>query len=205
MWLQYQNVRAVSMRLCESLEIDDLNLQAVPETSPLKWHLAHTTWFFETFLLKPYLARYEPFNPHFEYLFNSYYNAVGKQFPRARRHLLSRPTINEVYAYRQHVDAGLHRLLLEEATTQDIKQRLILGLNHEQQHQELMLTDLKFNWALNPLHPVYSASPLPVSAPPAPLAFVESEAGLFETGCDTAATCKTSPFAFDNEGPRHQV
>ncbi len=206
LWQGYQAVRTCSMQLCESLNIDDLNLQAMPETSPLKWHLAHTSWFFETFLLKPYLPAYRTINRHYEYLFNSYYNAVGKQFPRSQRHLLSRPSYDEVCAYRQVIDELMHALLMSAHAGSDVLiQRLILGMNHEQQHQELMLTDLKFNWALNPLHPVFSTSPLPASVVPEPLCFTECEQGLFTVGYTPDDASDPAQFAFDNEGPAHRV
>ncbi|MDX1451680.1 MAG: ergothioneine biosynthesis protein EgtB [Oleiphilaceae bacterium] len=206
LWQRYQSVRSASMLLCEALEVDDLNLQAVPETSPLKWHLAHTTWFFETFLLKPFQRDYQPFHPQFEYLFNSYYNAVGRQFPRPQRHLLSRPTIDEVYAYRKEIDARMHDLLSSaKEESKPLQQRLVLGLNHEQQHQELMLTDLKFNWSLNPLYPVYCEAPLPKSTPAPVLRFIAQTQGVVEIGHVAQDLSHPDTFAFDNEGPRHRV
>ena len=153
----YRTVRRQSEALCRPLEPDDYGLQAMPETSPLKWHLAHTTWFFETFLLKPYRSGYRAFNPHYEYLFNSYYNQVGAQFPRARRGLLSRPTVEEVDGYRAHVDTAMAALLVDADETQwpEIAARTTLGCQHEEQHQELFLTDIKYNLSVNPLNPAY--------------------------------------------------
>jgi hypothetical protein len=130
----------------------------MPDASPPKWHLAHTTWFFETFLLKTFSKGYSAFHPAFEHLFNSYYNGVGEPFPRSRRGHLSRPTVDEVTAYRQHVDAEVCALLdlAEQGDCwAEISRILLLGLHHEQQHQELLLTDIKYNLGHNPLHPAY--------------------------------------------------
>ncbi|MDC0661493.1 ergothioneine biosynthesis protein EgtB [Marinobacter sp. SS21] len=204
----YCKVRRQSETLCAGLEPEDLCLQGMPDTSPLKWHLAHTTWFFETFVLKPFHAGYQSFNDCFEYLFNSYYNAVGKQYPRPRRHLLSRPTVREVSAYRQMVDECVLGLLESPGTADcaELCHRLILGLNHEQQHQELMLTDLKYCLSLNPLAPVYNDTPIPASQA-SPLTFSEFPGGDGEMGCGRAGGQADSVggFCYDNEGPRHRV
>src|SRR5947209_695618 len=141
---RYREVRRLSEQLCRPLAVEDYVVQSMPDASPAKWHLAHTSWFFETFLLAPGLPDYRPFSADFAYLFNSYYNAVGDRHPRPQRGLLTRPTVEEVYRYRAHVDRALTRLL--EAADSDRLRRvgpvLTLGLNHEQQHQELLLTDL---------------------------------------------------------------
>ena len=173
------------------------------DASPPKWHLAHTTWFFETFLLKPFATGYQPFHPQFEYLFNSYYNGVGAQYPRPRRGLMSRPTVAEVLDYRRHVDEAMADLL--DRDDPEVRQRLVLGLHHEQQHQELLLTDIKYNLGNNPLRPAYRhdlpgrAAEGAVTAPGAP-GWVEFDGGVFEIGSATGTR-----FCFDNETPRHQV
>src|SRR4029077_12925948 len=140
--------------------IEDYVIQSMPDASPVKWHLAHTSWFFETFILIPHFPNYRPFHPDFGVLFNSYYNAVGPRWPRPDRGLLSRPTVAEVFAYRAHVDQGMAKLF--EPDNKDLLDRvagtLALGLNHEQQHQELILTDFKHALACNPLRPVYRQS-----------------------------------------------
>jgi ergothioneine biosynthesis protein EgtB len=199
---EYAAVRRASAALAQPLAVDDYGLQAMPEVSPAKWHLAHTTWFFETFLLKPYASGYRVFNPQFEYLFNSYYNHVGAQFPRARRGLLSRPTVEEVFHYRAHVDTALAALLAGAPEQQwpDIAVRVTLGCQHEEQHQELFLTDIKYNLSVNPLQPAYRAD-LPSSARDGGDAFgwIEQPGGIQEIGHAGAG------FAFDNEGPRHRV
>src|SRR5207247_3531227 len=129
-------------------------VQSMPDASPVKWHLAHTTWFFETFLLQRCLPVYRPYHPEFRYLFNSYYNAVGPGWPRLERGLLVRPTVAEVFLYRRHVHEHMTRLLAR-TTDEDVAGIVMLGIQHEQQHQELILTDLKHAWAANPLQPVY--------------------------------------------------
>ena len=158
---RYQQTRQQSLQACEPLAIDDFGLQAEVFTSPPKWHLAHTSWFFETFLLTPYLKNYRSPSEQYEELFNSYYNGVGEQFPRARRGLLSRPTVEEVMAYRAHVDGAMTQLLddINHAQRQSIVVRGRLGIEHEQQHQELFYTDLKYSLAVNPMFPGYSGDP----------------------------------------------
>src|SRR5437867_3446025 len=147
---RYHDVRRTTERLCQPLSVEDHVIQAMPDVSPTRWHLAHVTWFFETFVLKPFLPSYEPVDQRYEYLFNSYYNSVGPQFARSQRGHLSRPTVAEVFAYRAHVDEGM-ATLLDSADTQEFADRIELGLHHEQQHQELMLTDIKYNLSVNPL------------------------------------------------------
>jgi ergothioneine biosynthesis protein EgtB len=166
----------------------------------VKWHLAHTSWFFETFLLAPHLSGYRPYDPHFGVLFNSYYNAVGPRWPRAERGLLSRPSVAEVYAYRAHVDKGMAELFQSDQgdALAKVAGSLVVGLNHEQQHQELILTDLKHLLARNPLRPVYRAhQPAPGRRPR--LEWLTLPAGLVAIGHEGTG------FAFDNELPRHQV
>jgi ergothioneine biosynthesis protein EgtB len=199
---RYRGVRSATERLCEPLEPDDYQLQPVPEASPVKWHLAHTSWFFETFLLTPHVPGYQPFHPQFAHLFNSYYEAVGPRHPRPERGLLSRPTIAEVYRYRAHVDDAMTRWFAEAGELPaDAASLVELGLNHEQQHQELILTDLKLAFSRNPLTPVYRPAPSAegVPAPGAAADWVRFPGGLVEIGHDGTG------FAFDNEGPRHSV
>ncbi len=196
---RYQQVRQVSDRICKPLEIEDYVVQSMPDVSPPKWHLAHTTWFFETFLLVPHLPGYEVFHPQFGYLFNSYYEAVGDRHPRHHRGLLSRPTVPEVYNYRSHVDRSM-AILLATTTKPHITSLVTLGLHHEQQHQELLLTDIKHILALNPLHPVYRSDLAAHSRATANnYQWLEYSGGVYEIGH------QGDDFAFDNELPRHKT
>lgn len=196
---RYQSVRRVSEQICQPLAIEDYILQAMPDVSPPKWHLAHTTWFFETFLLVPHLPSYEVFHPKFGYLFNSYYEAVGARHPRPQRGLLSRPTVEEVYCYRAYVDQAMEQFL-KQVRDSPIESLILLGLHHEQQHQELLLTDIKYNLAINPLRPAYRST---LSSPSEPVALKERwldyPGGLYAIGHEG------KDFAFDNESPRHSV
>ena len=153
----FSSVRESSAALCATLTPEDCNLQALPETSPAKWHLAHTTWFFDTFVLGEYSAHYFPVNPLYAVLFNSYYNGIGEQFPRAKRALLSRPALAEVLDYRATINAAVIELLNDTDHPQRelIHARVELVMNHEAQHQELLLADVKYNLFQNPLFPVY--------------------------------------------------
>ena len=174
-------------------------MQPMDDASPPKWHLAHTTWFFETFLLRPYLPEYRIFHPQYEYLFNSYYNGVGSPFPRPRRGLLSRPTVAEVFEYRAAVDEAMEALLV--GAGQEIRSRTLLGVQHEQQHQELLITDVKYNFGHNPLWPTFAAQrPEPLAGSVRPLGFIEHPEGLFNIGVEPS-----EGFAFDNESPSHKV
>src|SRR5438309_898562 len=154
---RFAAVRATTRALATPLSAEDCAIQSMPDASPVKWHLAHTTWFFETFLLTTYQADYRPFHSLFSFLFNSYYQAVGERWPRPQRGLLSRPTVAEVYRYRMYVDEHLSKLLgaRNAGPREDIGARMLLGINHEQQHQELIVTDLKHAWSFNPLRPIY--------------------------------------------------
>jgi ergothioneine biosynthesis protein EgtB len=196
---RYQAVRAASLALAAPLSAEDCALQSMPDASPTKWHLAHTSWYFETFALEPALPDYRAFDPAFRVLFNSYYNGVGPQYARPQRGLLTRPSLDQVLAYREHVDR--HLLALLDGKLDDARREIIeLGTHHEQQHQELILTDLKHLFAQNPLAPVYSESgahPARVDARDA--RFVAFPGGLREIGHAGGG------FAFDNEGPRHRV
>ncbi|MGA9852096.1 MAG: ergothioneine biosynthesis protein EgtB [Gammaproteobacteria bacterium] len=197
---RYQQVRAVSVDLCRTLAPEDMVVQSMPDASPAKWHLAHTTWFFEQFLLKTHLRSYRPFNPAFDYLFNSYYYTVGAMHSRQQRGLLSRPTVVEVMAYRDHVDANMARLLEQQNTDAKLGFLVALGLNHEQQHQELLLTDIKHLLSCNPLKPAWCELPALAAAPASPLKFISRSEGLFSIG-----HAGGGGFAFDNETPRHRV
>jgi ergothioneine biosynthesis protein EgtB len=192
----YTAVRRQTEALCAPLATEDYVIQSMPEASPVKWHLAHTSWFFETFLLQPSLAGYRPFHPEFAFLFNSYYEAVGPRWPRTARGLLSRPTVAEVYRYRAYVDEHMARVL--RLADPSIRAVVSLGLNHEQQHQELILTDLKHAWAANPLHPVYRKA-VSVGGDPPHQVWVSFPEGLAWVGHDGTG------FAFDNELPRNRV
>ena len=197
----YRAVRQESENLCRPLATEDYCIQSMPDVSPPKWHLAHTGWFFETFLLVPFSPGYQRFHPQFEYLFNSYYETVGAQFPRPQRGLLSRPTVEEVYRYRAHIDAAMAELIysVDEEQWEEIARRVTLGLHHEQQHQELFLTDLKHIFFVNPLRPAYREPPAPPQGRPVPLEWIEYPGGVIQIGHQGTG------FAYDNEGPRHRV
>jgi len=179
----------------------------MPDTSPTKWHLAHTSWAFETFLLKPYLKNYRPFDSSFEFLFNSYYNAIGKQFPRSQRGLLSQPSVASIFKYRSYVDSAMQNILNNCDGNAQIKNLVLLFINHEQQHQELMLTDLKHAYFQNPTFPSYSQeeyaeSPheeIGNSANQPELEWLGIPSGLYEVGH------RNETFYFDNEGPQHKA
>ena len=198
---QYQEVRQTTERLCAPLATEDYVVQAMADASPPKWHLAHVSWFFETFLLKPHLAGYQPLDPRHEFLFNSYYNSVGPQYFRPHRGHLSRPTVAEVYEYRAHVDQAMLRLMegMDGEQLEEAGPLIVLGLHHEQQHQELLLTDIKYNLGENPLHPAYHAQEVPRANGAPPLQWHRFEGGLQPVGHDGHG------FAFDNEQPRHQA
>jgi ergothioneine biosynthesis protein EgtB len=199
---RYLDVRAHSIALAAPLSAEDQALQSMPDASPTKWHLAHTTWFFETVVLARHARGYTPFDPHYAYLFNSYYEALGPRHARPQRGLLSRPSLDEVWRYREHVDAALLRLLDDtpDLTHAAFAPELELGLHHEQQHQELILTDILHAFSLNPLLPAYRAHAAPRAVvPPAPLRWLPQPGGAIEIG-DAGAG-----FAFDNERPRHPM
>jgi ergothioneine biosynthesis protein EgtB len=197
----YAAVRRLTERLCEPLATEDYVVQAMPEASPAKWHLAHVSWFFETFVLRPLLPGYHPLDERYAVLFNSYYNGVGPQFSRPARGHLSRPTVDAVYAYRAHVDKAMLALL--DGTSERVRAVAAvveLGLNHEQQHQELLVTDMKYNLSVNPLRPPYLRASGGDRATGTPLLErVAFAGGTFEVGTDGGAFC------FDNERPRHRA
>jgi ergothioneine biosynthesis protein EgtB len=203
---RYRAIRARSIELTRPLCPEDQVVQSMPDVSPTKWHLAHVSWFFEAFVLTPFAADYRPFHPQFHYLFNSYYETVGRMHPRPERGLLTRPTVQEVLDYRAWVDAALQGLLagaerLEAEEWAEIARRVELGLNHEEQHQELLLMDIKHVLGSNPLRPEYAArdEAEPGRGAVAPAGWCAMAGGVHEIGTDG------SGFAFDNERPRHRV
>jgi ergothioneine biosynthesis protein EgtB len=198
---RFEKNRQESEALAAGLEPEDQSIQSMPDVSPTKWHLAHTAWFFETFILAPLDPLYRVFDPAFAYLFNSYYEAVGPRHPRPRRGLLSRPTVAEIGAYRDHVASGMARFSAsaDEAVWQRARSLIELGIQHEKQHQELILMDIKHVFSVNPLLPAYHRAPSPSRAEPAPLDWFEFAGGLEEIGFAGTG------FAFDNESPRHKV
>ena len=194
----FARVRGRSLHLAEALSDEDCCAQSMPDASPIKWHLAHTTWFFETFILEPREQGFAPFQPAFRVLFNSYYNGVGARHPRPHRGLLTRPSLAEVKAYRHDVDRRMDALLAR-GIDRELAALVELGLQHEQQHQELMLTDVKHLLAQNPLYPAYAADPLAPSMPAPPLEWMPFDGGLAEIGHGGSGFC------FDNELPRHRT
>jgi ergothioneine biosynthesis protein EgtB len=195
---RYAAVRALTESLCEPLVTEDYVVQSMPDVSPTKWHLAHTSWFFETFILKPHLPHYREIDATYPFLFNSYYVQAGERHCRAQRGYISRPTVAEVFAYRAHVDAALHELL-GSAAAEQVAPLVEIGLHHEQQHQELLLTDIKHVFSVNPLRPVYRERQPDEPRVAGPLEWVGFDGGVHEIGHDGDG------FAYDNESPRHRV
>lgn len=195
---RYRAVRSLSEALAAPLSDADATVQSMPDASPAKWHLAHVSWFFETFVLRDHVAGYQPFDDHFAYLFNSYYEAEGPRHARPLRGMLTRPSLTQVRAYRAHVDKALITAL--PGLPQAALDLVALGLQHEQQHQELLLTDLLHLFSLNPIAPALFTAPNAMpAAVPGPLHWIEGREGLVEIGDDGRAG-----FAFDCEGPRHK-
>ncbi len=205
----YTDVRWATEALCATLETEDYVIQSMPDCSPTKWHLAHTTWFFETFILGEAEDNYRPFHPDFAYLFNSYYVQAGERWQRPQRGLLSRPTVSEVYAYRAHVDQAMLALLenilptFDPETAAQILTRIEIGLNHEQQHQELLLTDIKHLLSINPLRPVFRENlgehcAKAAGAEAAPAEWIAFDEGIRPIGFEGDS------FFYDNEKPRHR-
>ncbi len=192
--LTYRDVRRASEALCEGLAVEDFVAQSMPDASPLKWHLAHTTWFFETFVLAT-LPGHRPFDARYAYLFNSYYDAVGERWPRPERGLQTRPTVAEVLAYRRHVDERM----VAACARAELADVIELGLHHEQQHQELMVTDLKHLFARNELAPARAQFAVAPPARSRALDWLALDGGVRELGAGADG------FAFDNERPRHRV
>jgi ergothioneine biosynthesis protein EgtB len=202
---RFHQVRKFTNALCVGLEPEDCVVQSMPDVSPTKWHLAHTTWFFETFILKKFVPEYRAEIPEYAYLFNSYYNAAGDMHRRDLRGLISRPTVSEAQRYRASIDSHLDDLLSnpDESLLNEIEPILVLGIHHEQQHQELLITDIKHVFAQNPLYPVFrdrdAAPRRPDRAARRPCHFIDFDGGIVEIGHDGDG------FAYDNEGPRHQA
>ena len=192
-------VRKQTVSLTETLEPEDAAIQTMPDVSPTKWHLAHTTWFFEEFVLKRFASGYRVFNERYDYLFNSYYFTVGEMHARPRRGDLSRPTLNEIRDYRCYVAEQMAGLLSERGDDPDICFLTTLGCHHEQQHQELILTDIKHVFGQHPLYPVLRDTPQAKEHGSTPMQFIERPGGVVEIGHNG------SGFAFDNETPRHRV
>ncbi len=196
----YSAIRSQSLSLAAPLTAEDQMIQSMPDASPTKWHLAHTTWFFENFILIPHVQGYVPFNPSYTFLFNSYYKQLGGHPDRAIRGAFSRPGLAEILRYRAHVDEHIHTLFKNEIGT-EVVQLLELGMNHEQQHQELIITDIKHAFWTNPLLPSYQPARCDQSEAAAspPLAWIDFDARSYEAGHDN------NGFAFDNELPRHRA
>ncbi|KTW00336.1 ergothioneine biosynthesis protein EgtB [Sphingomonas sanguinis] len=195
---RYHAVRAMTLALSEPLSDADASVQSMPDASPAKWHMAHTTWFFETFVLRDHVPGYTLHDPRFPFLFNSYYEAEGKRHARHRRGMITRPTLDEVRAYRAHVDSALLAALpdLPEAA----RELVALGCHHEEQHQELFVTDILHLFSENPLEPaLFAPEPKAPVAMPGPIGWIEGQAGIVEVGHGGQG------FAFDCEGPRHQA
>ena len=200
---RFHQIRKFTDALCAGLEPEDCVVQSMPDVSPTKWHLAHTTWFFETFILKKFVPGYRAEIPEYAYLFNSYYNAAGDMHRRDLRGLISRPTVSEAQRYRASIDAHIDDLLsnADEELLKKIEPILVLGIHHEQQHQELLITDIKHVFAQNPLHPVFRSGR--ARPPGAPKTAAMQFANFGEQIVDIGHGGKG--FAYDNEGPRHQV
>jgi ergothioneine biosynthesis protein EgtB len=195
---RYREVRRFTEALCEPLSAEDCQAQSMEDASPAKWHLAHTTWFFETFVLESSRRGYRPFQPEFRVLFNSYYESVGEKHPRPRRGLLTRPSLQEVHAYRRHVDGRMTDLIDGGRLGKSVPAVIELGLHHEQQHQELILTDAKHLLAQNPILPAYRSCPTQRAADVSPAGWQEFDEGVRSIGHDGR------DFSFDNERPRHR-
>jgi ergothioneine biosynthesis protein EgtB len=194
----FKKVRQLTKTICAPLQTEDYVVQPVVDVSPPKWHLGHTTWFFETFILKPYFMGYQEFNVEYNYVFNSYYETVGNRVIRTDRGNLSRPTVADIYHYRDYVDEAMERLLCGEIND-ELKELIVLGFNHEEQHQELLYTDIKYILGHNPLFPAYSIDYVSPKIIPVGGAPVKINEGVYEVGFDGDGFC------FDNELNRHKV
>ncbi|MEQ6167764.1 ergothioneine biosynthesis protein EgtB [Ekhidna sp. MALMAid0563] len=195
----YKGVRAHTQNLCEPLEVEDFVVQPVMDVSPLKWHLGHTTWFFETFVLKPNVSDYKEFHPKYPFLFNSYYISAGERWTRANRGQLTRPTVKEVFEYRAYVDQAMNQFLDMNELSKEVSEVIVLGCNHEQQHQELFLYDIKRILGDNPLYPPYIKKERKVKTVDAQKEWLNVDEGLYEIGFEGEG------FHFDNEEGRHKV
>ncbi|WP_017523201.1 ergothioneine biosynthesis protein EgtB [Pusillimonas noertemannii] len=200
---RFEAVRRATAMLAEPLSDEDCCGQSMTDASPVKWHLAHTTWFFETFVLERFEPAFKPFHPAFRMLFNSYYNGIGEQYPRSQRGLVTRPGMDEVHEYRNDVDARVEALILiaagpAGASAPELERLIELGMQHEQQHQELILTDLQHLFWHNPLRPAYWAEAMPPANPPSAMQWRSFDGGIVELGHQSDGFC------FDNETPRHR-
>lgn len=194
----YNTVRQATESICKPLLIEDYVVQPVVDISPPKWHLGHTTWFFETFILKPNMAGYQEYDPNFNYVFNSYYETVGARVLRTDRGNLSRPSVDEIYKYRSYVDQHMLQFLKQEPGG-ELKELFLLGLNHEQQHQELLHTDIKYILGHNPLFPAYDRKDIETVHQGDEEGFIDMPGGIYEIGYEGDGFC------FDNELKRHKV
>ncbi len=197
---RFKAVRDFSLEICNPLITEDYVIQSMPDVSPAKWHLSHTSWFFETFVLKEASVNYKSLHPQYAYLFNSYYIQAGERFERPKRGLLSRPSVKEVFKYREYVDQNMLVFLEEsdEETFRKLAQVVEIGLHHEQQHQELMLTDIKHVFSINPLHPVYMDIEDKKIGKLPPVKWISFKEGTYQIGYNG------SKFSYDNESPRHK-
>lgn len=198
---KYLIARHQTVKLCEPLAIEDYVIQSIEDVSPPKWHLAHTTWFYETFILLKEIPGYQPFHPLFHYLFNSYYHRIGTPYPRARRGMLARPTVATIHSYRNYIDEKITALIHEASENNflELEKLIILGIHHEQQHQELLLMDIKHNFSCDPDFPSYSSAVLQnKSRLLKPINFIVIDDNNTEIGYNG------NDFCFDNELPRHQ-
>ena len=196
---QYAQIRQHTVEICRPLATEDYVVQPVADVSPPKWHLGHTTWFFETFILLPNLPGYQVFNSQFNFVFNSYYETVGARVIRTDRGNLSRPSVSEVYAYRKYVDEHMNLYLTGSSYLADVEPLVQLGLNHEQQHQELLLTDIKYILGHNPLFPAYKENPTTQFSDKSKVSMIPVKEGIYEIGYNGTGFC------FDNELGRHKV
>lgn len=197
--IKYSEIRQHSTKICEPLEIEDYVVQPIVDVSPPKWHLGHTTWFFETFILEPNFPDYQVFDAQYNFVFNSYYETIGARVIRTDRGNLSRPSVSDIYQYRKYVDEQMDTFLQSEYFTEEIKPLLELGLNHEQQHQELLLTDIKYILGHNPLFPAYTNEDISKKKHFETIEMIHFDEGVYEIGFEGEG------FSFDNELGRHKV
>ncbi len=197
---RYKSIRNFSHKLCKPLVTEDYVIQSMPDVSPTKWHLAHTSWFFEAFILSKVQKNYKSLHPQYNFLFNSYYVQIGERHTRAYRGLLSRPTVEQVYEYRAYVDKNMLSFLesSDEKTFNEFAFIVEVGLNHEQQHQELLITDIKHVFSVNPLKPIYKESNNKVTNKIPPMEWMSFDEGIYEIGFDESSFC------YDNETPKHK-
>lgn len=202
---QLMDARRATQSACATLSAEDQMVQSCPEASPTKWHQAHTSWFFETFVLTPFLPGYQPFHPDFHWLFNSYYRSLGNEIPEKKlRASFSRPSLDTIVAFRAHADRHLELLLQLETVPEDALRRIVLGIQHEQQHLELLLTDIKHAFFTNPLHPVYRETSAAAATESLPARWINFEGGVQQIGYPLDQADPLD-FCFDNETPRHRV